>query len=83
MLDDHEVSYLLPVKKTNRVERRGFLRALILLGVASFAAPLSPAQGTGSPKLHVDSQRLQGTLERLSEFGRDPEGGVTRRIRLA
>jgi beta-ureidopropionase / N-carbamoyl-L-amino-acid hydrolase len=29
-------------------------------------------------KAHVDSQRLQGTLEKLSEFGRNPEGGVTR-----
>ncbi|HEX9725579.1 MAG TPA: M20 family metallo-hydrolase [Vicinamibacteria bacterium] len=52
--------------------------ALVFLWAASFAAPLSPAQGTGSSELHVDSQRLQGTLERLSEFGRNPEGGVTR-----
>ena len=29
-------------------------------------------------KLHVNSQRLQGTLEKISEFGRTPEGGVTR-----
>src|SRR5450432_2733424 len=36
------------------------------------------AQGSGSVKAHVDSQRLQGTLEKLSEFGRNPEGGVTR-----
>jgi beta-ureidopropionase / N-carbamoyl-L-amino-acid hydrolase len=41
-------------------------------------APLSRAQGTSSAKTHVDSQRLQGTLEKLSEFGRNPEGGVTR-----
>lgn len=54
------------------------LPALVFLWAASFAAPLSPAQGTGSSELHVDSQRLQGTLERLSEFGRNPEGGVTR-----
>jgi N-carbamoyl-L-amino-acid hydrolase len=26
----------------------------------------------------INSQRLQGTLEKLSEFGRNPEGGVTR-----
>src|SRR6266550_3127348 len=38
----------------------------------------SRAQSTGSPKFHIDSQRLQGTLEKLSEFGRNPEGGVTR-----
>jgi N-carbamoyl-L-amino-acid hydrolase len=28
--------------------------------------------------LHIDGPRLQGTLEKLSEFGRNPEGGVTR-----
>jgi hypothetical protein len=41
------------------------------------ARPLR-AQEADSPKLHVDSRRLQGTLEKLSEFGRNPEGGVTR-----
>jgi hypothetical protein len=29
-------------------------------------------------EFHVESQRLQQTLEKLSEFGRNPEGGVTR-----
>src|ERR1700722_13619583 len=46
--------------------------------MASFAARPPRAQGTASSKFHVDSQRLQGTLEKLSEFGRNPEGGVTR-----
>jgi N-carbamoyl-L-amino-acid hydrolase len=46
--------------------------------MASFAARPSRAQGTSISKFHVDSQRLQGTLEKLSEFGRNPEGGVTR-----
>lgn len=27
---------------------------------------------------HINAQRLQGNLEKLSEFGRNPEGGVTR-----
>jgi N-carbamoyl-L-amino-acid hydrolase len=27
---------------------------------------------------HIDGERLRGTLEKLSEFGRNPEGGVTR-----
>src|SRR6202521_649630 len=27
---------------------------------------------------HINAERLQGTLEKLSEFGRNPEGGVTR-----
>src|SRR5882724_8744222 len=58
-------------------------RTLSLLGLgflwmAPFAAPSSRAQAAGSSKFHVDSQRLQGTLEKLSEFGRNPEGGVTR-----
>jgi hypothetical protein len=52
--------------------------SVVYLGLASFAALLSGAEETGSPKLHVDSHRLQGSLERLSEFGRNPEGGVTR-----
>jgi beta-ureidopropionase / N-carbamoyl-L-amino-acid hydrolase len=50
--------------------------ALAVLCVAF--GPLSRAQETSSAKTHVDSQRLQGTLEKLSEFGRNPEGGVTR-----
>jgi beta-ureidopropionase / N-carbamoyl-L-amino-acid hydrolase len=29
-------------------------------------------------EFHVNAQRLQSTLEKLSEFGRTPEGGVTR-----
>ena len=38
---------------------------------------LSSIQET-SPARHVDARRLQETLEKLSEFGRNPEGGVTR-----
>ena len=52
--------------------------AFVILWMASIAARPSRAQGTGISKFHVDSQRLQGTLEKLSEFGRNPEGGVTR-----
>lgn len=40
--------------------------------------PGAEAQNAAAPKFHIDSQRLQGTLEKLSEFGRNPEGGVTR-----
>jgi beta-ureidopropionase / N-carbamoyl-L-amino-acid hydrolase len=46
---------------------------LLLFWVAS-----GPAQSTDSATFHINSQRLQGTLEKLSEFGRNPEGGVTR-----
>ena len=52
--------------------------ALAILCTACFATRPSRAQGTASEQFHVDSQRLQGTLEKLSEFGRNPEGGVTR-----
>jgi N-carbamoyl-L-amino-acid hydrolase len=52
--------------------------ALAILWMAAFNLPLLRAQGTSAPKFHVDSQLLQGTLEKLSEFGRNPEGGVTR-----
>ena len=30
------------------------------------------------PRQHVNSERLQSTLVKLSEYGRNPEGGVTR-----
>src|SRR6267378_376833 len=54
------------------------LLGLAILWMASFAACISRAQLTDSKKFHVDSERLQGALEKLSEFGRNPEGGVTR-----
>src|SRR5215475_11841427 len=49
-----------------------------VLCTASFCALLAGAQSQDSPRFHVNSARLQGTLEKLSEFGRNPEGGVTR-----
>ena len=36
------------------------------------------ASGDDQGARHVDQARLVGTLEKLSEFGRNPEGGVTR-----
>src|SRR5580658_7920418 len=33
---------------------------------------------TAQGGLHINSARLQGTLEKLSEFGRNADGGVTR-----
>src|SRR6184192_3684204 len=67
-----------PRTTVGSVYRNASIITLVILWVASFAARPSRAQGTGSSKFHVDSQRLQGTLEKLSEFGRNPEGGVTR-----
>ncbi len=49
--------------------------------VAAFVfltAVASRAQGGNSPEFYIDGERLRGTLEELSEFGRNPEGGVTR-----
>jgi len=47
------------------------------LCAASLAHPPAHAQ-TASSRPHVDAGRLQTTLEKLSTFGRNPEGGVTR-----
>ncbi len=70
---------LLPSRKTfANVCRTAIFPALSVLCVAFFVLPLARAQGTNSPQVHVDSERLQGTLEKLSEFGKNPEGGVTR-----
>jgi N-carbamoyl-L-amino-acid hydrolase len=45
----------------------------LLLGVGDARPEDSIAQAR-----HINPQRLQATLERLSAFGRNPEGGVTR-----
>jgi N-carbamoyl-L-amino-acid hydrolase len=54
----------------------------IALPLALFLAglPLASArpQANTSPRFHINSKRLQSTLEKLSEFGKNPEGGVTR-----
>jgi N-carbamoyl-L-amino-acid hydrolase len=51
----------------------GALSCVIALGAAA-----ARAAAADSPARHINSERLQGTLEKLSEFGRNPEGGVTR-----
>lgn len=57
----------------------------IIFGLAVFPIwgallfpPAAQAQSTDTSAFHINSQRLQGTLEKLSEFGRNPDGGVTR-----
>jgi len=54
------------------------LCAFIALAALSAAPDAVLAQTARPQKFHINSQRLQGTLEKLSEFGRNPEGGVTR-----
>ena len=52
--------------------------AVFSLVAALAAAPRLFSQPADTAGIHVNSQRLQTTLEKLSEFGRNPEGGVTR-----
>jgi beta-ureidopropionase / N-carbamoyl-L-amino-acid hydrolase len=40
--------------------------------------PISSAQNSSPAEFHVNAQRLQASLEKLSEFGRNADGGVTR-----
>jgi N-carbamoyl-L-amino-acid hydrolase len=61
-------------KRRKKLTYAGFL--IVLLGIlAIFAIPNVRAQ---SVSFHVNSQRLQNTLEKLTEFGRNTDGGVTR-----
>lgn len=50
---------------------------LLCLGLIATLADITRAQSV-SPQVHVNSERLQSTLLKLSEFGRNPDGGVTR-----
>jgi len=51
----------------------GSILCLLLLRTGDARSAESSAQAR-----HINSQRLQATLEKLSEFGRNSEGGVTR-----
>lgn len=51
-----------------------FLLPALLLA----AAPFARSQGASEEKFHIDAGRLEASLAELSEFGRNPEGGVTR-----
>ena len=50
---------------------------LLVLTLGSQPAP-ARSDTAPAPARHINSERLQGTLQKLSEFGRNPEGGVTR-----
>lgn len=52
--------------------------AISFLSLAFLSASNLLAQSGDSLQPHIDTRRLQTSLERLSEFGRNPEGGVTR-----
>jgi beta-ureidopropionase / N-carbamoyl-L-amino-acid hydrolase len=51
---------------------------MALSSMALVVAAWPGARAQTGPQLHVNSQRLESTLEKLGEFGRNPEGGVTR-----
>src|ERR1700722_25938 len=57
-----------------------WLRLHLILSMAAAFLWLSGTQAAafGAESRHINAQRLQGTLEKMSEFGRNPEGGVTR-----
>ena len=60
-----------------------FFVLVVVLCVASITEAIHPrvssAQSAATPQnFHINSRRLQGTLEKLSEFGRNADGGVTR-----
>lgn len=46
--------------------------------IATSGITSSRADATSNPARHINPRRLQANLEKLSEFGRNPEGGVTR-----
>ena len=55
-----------------------FRFAFLIAALLSAIPPGSRAQQQPSAASHVQSARLQQNLEKLSEFGRNPDGGVTR-----
>jgi N-carbamoyl-L-amino-acid hydrolase len=63
-------------------KRRFAAKGALLAGAVSWGIALGGAAayaaGQKSPARHINSERLQGTLEKLGEFGRDPGGGITR-----
>src|SRR5437667_9870371 len=64
-------------KLVRSLHRVVFAVSAFLVWGTPLVSPVVRAQ-SATPTFHISSQRLQGTLEKLSEFGRNPEGGVTR-----
>lgn len=56
---------------------KGICRLGILLAAVALVGSVVRAQQAGQ-KPHIREERLWGTLEKLGEFGRNPEGGVSR-----
>ena len=68
-----------PFARANAMNARGGLRlfAAIVCALLLCAGDARPEDAPPQAR-HINPQRLQATLEKLSEFGRNPEGGVTR-----
>jgi beta-ureidopropionase / N-carbamoyl-L-amino-acid hydrolase len=65
--------------RANAMEaHRGLRLFAVIVGALLLGAGDARAENASAQALHVNPQRLQATLEKLSEFGRNPEGGVTR-----
>jgi hypothetical protein len=48
-----------------------FSLPVFLVCGGSLFPPVAQGQSADSPTFHINSQRLQGTLEKLSEFGQN------------
>ncbi len=57
---------------------QGFFLCAAILCALLLGADAARPDELSAQAPHIKSQRLQVTLEKLSEFGRNPEGGVTR-----
>jgi hypothetical protein len=70
-----EIGWLTEPRGTATIFPMRNLCSFILLLVCSVRGH---GQNANASTFHINPQRLQGTLEKLSEFGRNPEGGITR-----
>src|SRR5262249_13307217 len=71
-----EISEMIGVPmRTSLRKARGAAFCVFLLGAAGAGAQQPP---TSAPARHVQQDRLWRTLEDLSEYGKNPEGGVSR-----
>lgn len=74
VLAANPTSDIASLRKLRHVVRGGVVRSLDELKGAVAALPL----GAGEPARHVKARRLESLLSQLAQFGRNPEGGVSR-----
>jgi hydantoinase/carbamoylase family amidase len=61
-----------------RLSNVAVVAVLALALIVLAAEAVSSAQNSAPQGFHINSSRLQASLEKLSEFGRNADGGVTR-----